>query len=97
MTFQLTVVTPFGGDGTGKVEGPGIACPDDCTQSYPLLTPATQVTLTATATDPSVFVEWGGDCSPQACTVTMDMDRSVTVTFDDPNVTLLASYHRSRR
>jgi hypothetical protein len=81
-TFQLTVVQPFDGDGTGTVTGQGITCPDDCTQSYPSGTP---VTLSASEADGSVFIGWGGDCAifgTLDCDLTMSSDHSVTATFN---------------
>ena len=76
-TFTLTVATA--GSGSGHVTGPGIACPVDCSESYPA---GTEVVLHAAADAGSSFDGWGGDCSGAGdCTVTMSSDRSVTATF----------------
>ncbi|MET0556141.1 MAG: PKD domain-containing protein [Vicinamibacteria bacterium] len=67
--------------GAGSVSAPGIACPGDCSETYPS---DRVVTLTAT---PSVAggasFEWGGDCSGSTptCQVTMDRARSVVARF----------------
>jgi uncharacterized repeat protein (TIGR02543 family) len=67
--------------GAGSVSGPGIACPGDCSETYPS---GNVVTLTATPTGTgSTFVGWTGDCSnaTPTCQVTMDQARSVTARF----------------
>ena len=73
----LTVAV--GGTGSGTVTGPGISCPSQCANSY---SPGTLVTLTATPQAGSSFAGWSGACSGAgACTVTMNVARSVTATF----------------
>jgi PKD repeat protein len=67
--------------GAGAVSGPGIACPGDCSETYPS---NTVVTLTATPSGAgSFFSEWSGDCAGETptCQVTMDRARSVTARF----------------
>jgi PKD repeat protein len=76
-TFTLTV-TPAG-TGTGTISGPGIACPGDCTETYPASTP---VTLTAAPTGGSTFAGFSGDCTGTTCALTMNGPRNVTATFD---------------
>ena len=82
-TFTLTVAAT--GSGSGQVTGPGIACPGDCTESYPV---DTEVVLHAAADPGSVFTGWGGDCTGAGdCSVTMSSNRSVTATFAMPQNT----------
>ena len=65
--------------GAGTVSGPGIACPTDCGEEYPL---NTIVGLTATPAPGSLFFTWSGACTGSgACNVTMDTAKSVTATF----------------
>ena len=77
---ELTVTRS--GDGTGAVVSSpgGIACPDDCTQTY---TPGTTVTLTPSAPPPSQFSGWEGACTGQTfeCVVTMDAAKTVNARF----------------
>jgi hypothetical protein len=71
------------GNGAGTVSGGGIDCGSTCQNSY---TPGTSVTLTATAAAGSVFTGWSGACGGGAptCTLTMDVDKGVTATFELP-------------
>ncbi len=67
----------------GTVTGPGINCPEDCSESY---AEGTEVTLTATADESYQFAGWNGDCAacgndPQ-CTITMDADKTCTAEFE---------------
>jgi hypothetical protein len=66
------------GNGTVTSSPAGINCGADCTQDY---APGTSVTLTADPADDSVFSEWGGACSVDPCTVTMNGNKTVTATF----------------
>ena len=66
----------------GTVTGPGINCPEDCSESYE---EGTQVTLTATPSEGFSFVGWDGDCSGcegTTCTITMDSDKTCTAEFE---------------
>ena len=81
--FELeyrTLTVALAGTGTGSVTGTGIACPGDCTESYP---DDTMVTLTATQGANSTFAGWsGGGCTGTgSCTVTMSAAQTVTATF----------------
>ena len=77
------------GDGSGNVsdgEGGQIDCSgseSDCSGSYP---DGTEVTLTATPNEGSVFAGWGDDdcatATGDTCTLTMDGDKNVTAVFD---------------
>jgi uncharacterized repeat protein (TIGR03803 family) len=86
-TFALTVQR--GGTGTGSVSSTpsGITCGADCSEPFSY---NTLVTLTATATSPSVFTGWsGGGCSGTGtCKVTMIDLQTVTATFSPPTVPL---------
>ena len=76
----LTVSTD--GTGGGSVSGNGIDCgtgtSGDCTAVVPH---GGSVELTATADGSSDLAGVSGDCSASPCTVTMNSDRSVGVTF----------------
>ena len=83
-TFTLTVGTL--GNGAGTVTGTGINCGVNCTQTFNY---GTMVTLTPTASTGSSFTAWSGACTGTgACTVTMDMARSVSATFTLDTFTL---------
>ncbi len=82
----LTVVTA--GSGSGKVWGPEINCPGDCTGTY---RENTVLRLAATPDAGSDFAGFSGDCTGNACDLTMNADRTVTGTFvpePPPNRTL---------
>ena len=80
-TRTLTVTT--GGDGSGTVTGPGIACPGDCTEDFAL---GTAVSLSASPTGDSWFDGWGGDCAGDGqCNLTMSVDRQVSADFGAPS------------
>lgn len=80
---MLTVVNEAvsGGLGTVTSQPGGIDCGSDCEEAYQK---GTSVTLTASADNGTVFKGWRGDCSGSApsCNVSMDMNRSVTATFE---------------
>jgi hypothetical protein len=77
---RLAVTLSGDGSGTVTADRPGIACGQDCTETYPQ---GTQVTLTATPATGSTFTGWSGEgCSGTgSCTVTMDQNRTVTAIF----------------
>lgn len=66
--------------GSGTVAGPGIACPEDCTQSF-LKNAA--VSLTATPAAGFSFAGWSGACTgaAPACDLTMTAGTSVSAVF----------------
>lgn len=77
-TLDVTVA------GGGTVNGPGIACPGDCSQGYALLQGQPNPVVTLTATPASGFkLAWLGSCAGSAstCTLTMSQDRSVEANF----------------
>ncbi len=86
---QLTVSLDGDGRGTVTSSPPGINCGADCTESYET---GIGVTLTATPADESAFVAWSGACTgvTPTCTLTMNGPRSVTATFTDRPVLIVA-------
>ena len=78
-SHRLTVYPDGTGTGTVTSNPPGIICGYDCIEDYPS---GRFVALTATATDDSEFIGWGGACEGQVdCRVQMDGDRTVTAKF----------------
>jgi uncharacterized repeat protein (TIGR02543 family) len=74
------VIDPSAG-GTIVSHPDGINCPGDCSQPYPK---DSVVTAKATAATGYTFDRWDGSCAgtdPNVCTVTIDMDRSITAKF----------------
>lgn len=70
------------GTGSGMVFSipGGISCGTDCQENFWY---NTEVTLVATASVGSTFIEWGGACTGSgSCTVLMNIAQSVTATFD---------------
>ena len=58
----------------------GISCGASCSAAF---AGGTSVTLTATPASGSTFASWSGACSGTGtCSVTLDVDRSVTATFN---------------
>ena len=77
--YDLTVTKIGSGAGTVTSSPAGINCGGDCSEIYDL---NTVVTLTATPTAGSRFVQWTGDCSGSTtCVVTMDAAKTVTAEF----------------
>ena len=75
--FHELRVTRFG---SGAVSAEGLACGDDCAESY---AEGRRVALTATAAAGQRFAGWGGDCSGlAACEVLMDRARNVSALFE---------------
>jgi hypothetical protein len=83
------------GKGHGRITGPGISCPGDCTEIFPA--PVTAV-LTAHPSRRSTFSRWRRDCSGRgSCSVAMTADRNVAARFKGPlhtHVRLTAARHR---
>ena len=79
-TFDLTVATAGGGEGTVASSTPGgIACGAACSRSFD---GGTVVSLTATPAAGSFFAGWSGACTGKgACDVTMSAARNVTAIF----------------
>ena len=75
------------GHGKGRVTGPGIDCPGDCTQVFPQ---PTTVKLRARPGKRSNFARWRRAChGKRKCTVTMNADRTVVAKFKGPLATHL--------
>jgi hypothetical protein len=75
------LVVTRAGSGTGSVRSSpeGVACGNDCAESYPA---GSTVTLQAVPDAGSVFAGWGGDCGGTGdCLVEMDRPRAVTASF----------------
>lgn len=77
-SLSPTLSVSASGTGTGKVSGPGIDCPVDCTEKY---ADGTTVSLTATADAGSALSGFGGACSGATCSVTLNGNQSVSATF----------------
>ena len=74
---QLKVAVTGGGSVTATP--PGNACTASCSSNY---TNGTSVSLSASPNTGFTFSGWGGDCTGTgACTLTMDVARSVTALF----------------
>ena len=85
-TFVLSVAKDGDGGGTVTSSPAGIDCGVDCSESYPY---NTEVELTATPVERSVFTGWSGACTGTGtCQVTLDQARSVTATFEDTGLDL---------
>ena len=78
--FTLTVTEAGTGNGNVNSTPAGIICPETCSASF---ASGTQVTLTQSAADGSVFAGWGGACTGiGACVVTVTAATAVTATFN---------------
>lgn len=79
--FELSVELSGQGDGTVISDPGGIDCPGVCGADFE---EGTQVILTATADEGSVFESWTGcdNLDENQCTVVMNEDRGVTVVFE---------------
>ena len=75
---ELTITVTGAGSGTVTSDPAGIDCGENCTFKFDL---DEVVTLTAVADADSLFDGWGGDCSGQTCTLTMDEDKAVFADF----------------
>ena len=78
---SVSLAVAFLGAGGGRVISsvPGLDCTSDCTVDFDA---TTTVTLTAVADGGSTFIEWGGACQGQDCTVTLDASLAVTARFE---------------
>ena len=78
--FTLTVTEAGSGSGTVTSAPAGIVCPETCSAGF---ASGTQVMLTQSASDGSVFAGWGGACSgTAACVVAVNAATAVTATFN---------------
>jgi hypothetical protein len=77
--FELGVDLLGSGEGSVTSNVSGIACPDDCSETY---ASGTQVVLTASAAGGSTFTGWSGACTGTSiCFVVMSATRNVGATF----------------
>ena len=84
--YSLTVTVAGEGSGSVSSNPAGINCESSggtCSTGH--ISPGTVYALTASPSGSSSFAGWGGACTgtdPNACTVTVDTNQSVTVTFN---------------
>jgi len=84
---KRTLTVKIVGSGDGTVTGLGIKCGTDCQEIF---NSGTSVTLTANPADGSTFAGFsGGGCSGTGpCSVTVNVDTTVTATFNRQTFTL---------
>jgi hypothetical protein len=79
-SHTLSVSKTGTGSGTVTSSPVGISCGASCSAVFMT---GSSVTLTAAPASGSTFVGWGGICAGTgSCSVTLDIDRSVTATFN---------------
>jgi streptogramin lyase len=79
---SLSVEKAGAGAGSIKSAPSGVNCLTACASAVAEFATGRAVTVTATPSKGSAFVEWGGDCTGSgSCVVTMSAARSVTATF----------------
>lgn len=81
-TFNLAVTNTSNNGGTGTVTSSpaGIDCGGTCSYAF---TEGTEVTLTATPAEGSLFMGWSGACTGTSiCILTMTENKAVTATFN---------------
>jgi YVTN family beta-propeller protein len=81
----LSIIKSGGGIGTVTSWPEGISCGESCIADYTI---GTDVTLTASITDDSIFDGWTGDCygTGNIITITMDSIKHCTANFYTPYV-----------
>jgi subtilisin family serine protease len=81
-TLKPVLTVALSGPGSGAVTSSpgGITCGADCSEPY---SQNVVVSLTATASQGSVFDSWSGACTGQSnpCAITMDSTKTVTASF----------------
>jgi hypothetical protein len=85
--YPLTIAKTGGGSGVVESSPLGIFCGGSCTANFDF---GQTVTLTAVASNKSVFRGWSGACSGQAtqCEVAINGAKSATARFDPPPIYL---------
>ena len=79
--YTLVVFKTGIGNGTISSSPAVIDCGNDCQETFDH---GTQITLTATPNQDSVFRGWDGSCSGKSlCIITMDQEKQVSAIFDD--------------
>jgi hypothetical protein len=77
-----TLTVLLAGSGQGRVTGPGIDCPGDCTE---VVDDGAMLSLTAATASGSAFSGWNSPCTTApVCDVVMGTDRNLTATFALP-------------
>jgi hypothetical protein len=87
----LTIIIDGLGTGVVSSDDGRIRCPGDCSAVYD---PGTVVTLSATASEGSMFAGWAGDCwGTGGCRLTMNADQQATAMFVEqrPSIDLVVS------
>lgn len=78
--YTLTISKSGTGSGTVTSSPSGISCGTDCSEKY---NQGSTITLTATASNGSIFKGWGGACSGTGnCVVTVNANATITAVFD---------------
>lgn len=89
---MLSVLRVGQGSGVVTSEPAGISCTADGTGCQATFAAETEITLTATPNASSDFAGFSGACSGASCTLVLETDEQVTVTFNEAgrslNVTL---------
>lgn len=90
-TYQLKITNSNADAGTVASSPSGILCGTDCDENYDI---NTKVTLLATPNTGYKFLSWSGDCTDvtnASCSLTMDKNKSATVTFEETKDTTLVN------
>lgn len=91
-TYALTLL--FAGSGGGDVNG-DLSCTSGATCNPLRVAAGSTLTLMPTPGVNSVFAGWSGACTNSSgnCVIAMDGDKSVTATFNDPDLIRIGSTH----
>lgn len=93
---KRTLTVEKEGDGTGSVTSPqGLECDKDCATTEASFVLGNIITLQAVAEPGSAFRGWGGACSGQMCSVTLDEDKTVTATFESVAAPVIEAFEAS--
>lgn len=87
----LTVEKEGSALGTVSSQPDVLVCDSSCPRDLARVDAGTAVTLAAAPETGAVFAGWGGDCTGMgSCTVIVDRERTVSATFQRPEVTALS-------
>jgi alpha-tubulin suppressor-like RCC1 family protein len=80
-TARVEIAIAGGGSGVVTSMVPGIECPSQCANAFPI---GATIVLEATPTGASTFGGWSGDCSGSepTCELTVDGPKAITASFD---------------